>query len=316
MHGVNKLLYSDLKNGTQYFNLARDLAWSNQKNEEITTRDGHVFGYLVNVKIHGAAINSISFATAGNNWQFRNAFRKWHAYRQEMFANAGVSPSEQGRYGKTIRPYLDPNMKTGDIRSPVFYDDDPTSADYNSGDWTYTQIASSPGFAETPAVGSEGQAMVDTYELTILGENDVTATTTLGTEYYTSVGMIHSYNQDRQEVITPTADGETVEGHNNPLALLRNNSTTGGELMTIVEGQELESPPYDIRDASVPSIAGTIGEIMQINPGYDGTNSVPVLRTGSMFVPAGLMTMYTTTADEDASVLIEVVAKVLCKDMA
>jgi len=315
MHGVNKLLYSDLKNGTQYFNLARDLAWSNQKNEEITTRDGHVFGYLVNVKIHGAAINSISFATAGNNWQFRNSFRKWHAYRQQMFENAGVSTSEQGRYGKTIRPYLDSNMKTGDIRSPVFYDDDPTSADYNSGDWTYTEIASSPGF-DAAAVGTEGQAAVDTYELHLLGENVASVTTTLGTEYYSSVGMIHSYNQDRQEVITPTADGETVEGHNNPLALLRNNSTTGGELMSIVEAQELESPPYDIRDAGIPSIAGTIGEIMQINPGWDGTRSVPVLRTGSMFVPAGLMTMYTTTADTDASILIEVVAKVLCKDMA
>jgi len=315
MHGVNKLLYNDLKNGTQYFNLARDLAWSNQKNEEITTRDGHVFGYLVNVKIHGTAANSISFATAGNNWQFRNAFRKWHAYRQQMFENAGVSPSEQGRYGKTIRPYLDRNMKGGEIRSPVFYDDDPTSAGYNSGDWTYTEIASSPGF-DAAAVGTEGQAAVDVYELNILGENQASATTTLGTEYYSSVGMIHSYNQDRQEVITPTADGETVEGHNNPLALLRNNSTTGGELLTIVEAQEVESPPYDIRDASVPSTAGTVGEIMQINPGYDGTSSVPVLRTGSLFVPAGLMTMYTTTADEDGSVLIEVVAKVLCKDMA
>ena len=251
MHGVNKLLYNDLKNGTQYFNLARDLAWSNQKNEEITTRDGHVFGYLVNVKIHGAAANTISFNTASNNWQFRNSFRKWHAYRQQMFENAGVSTSEQGRYGKTIRPYLDPNMKTGDIRSPVFYDDDPTSADYNSGDWTYTEIASSPGF-DAAAVGTEGQAAVDTYELHLLGENVASVTTTLGTEYYSSVGMIHSYNQDRQEVITPTADGETVEGHNNPLALLRNNSTTGGELMSIVEAQELESPPYDIRDAGIP----------------------------------------------------------------
>jgi hypothetical protein len=291
------------------------LAWTNQKNEEISTRDGHVFGYLINIKIHGAVANTISFATALNNWQFRNSFRKWHAYRQQMFQNAGVSPSEQGRYAKTIRPYLDPGMKTGDVRSPILYDDDPTSVDYNSGDWTYTEIASSPGF-DADAVGTEGQSAVDVYDLHVLGANVASATTALGTEYYSSVGMIHSYNQDRQEVITPTVDGETVEGHNNPLALLRNNSTTGGELMSIVEGQELESPPYDIRDASVPSIAGTIGEIMQINPGWDGSNSVAVLRSGSMFVPAGLMTMFTDSADTDASILIEVVAKVLCKDMA
>jgi len=315
MHGVNKILYSDLKNGTQYFNLARDLAWSNQKNEEISTRDGHVFGYLVNVKIHGSSINSISFGTASNNWQFRNSFRKWHAYRQEMFDRAGVTRSEQGRYGKTIRPYLDPDMKTGEIRAPVLYDDDPTSGDFNSGDWTYTEIASSPGFSAS-VTGSEGQSLVDVYDLHLLGENVASATTASGTEYYSSVGMIHSYNQDRQEVVTPSEDGETIEGHNNPLALLRNNSTTGGEVTTIVEDLELESPPYDIKDASVPSINGTIGDIIQINPGYDGTNSVPVIRAASFFVPAGLMSMYTTTADEDASVLIEVVAKVLCKDMA
>ena len=55
---------------------------------------------------------------------------------------------------------------------------------------------------------------------------------------------------------------------------------------------------------------------MQINPGYDGTSSVPVLKTTQMFVPAGILKVFTSAADGDASILIDVVGMVLCKDMA
>ena len=261
---VNTIKYTGLNSGTQYFNLARDLAWSNSKNEEITTRDGHVYGYLVNVKISGDTKNSIGFSICPNSWKMRNSFRKWHAYRDMMFADAGVTDEEKGRYGKTIRPYFAPNMISGTIREPVGYD-----ALYT--EWSYTKIAAAPGF-DAGATGTEGAAIVDVYDLTVVGENQVDVTTTLGTQYYTSVGMIHSYNQDRQEVVTPTADGTTIEGHNNPLALLRYKGTSGGELMTIVEDQELEKPPYDKRDNG-HSINDVLGDIMQINPGYDGPGS-------------------------------------------
>ena len=55
---------------------------------------------------------------------------------------------------------------------------------------------------------------------------------------------------------------------------------------------------------------------MQINPGYDGTNSIPVLRSATCFVPAGILKMNCTAADSGASILIEVIDTVLCKDMA
>ena len=42
---------------------------------------------------------------------------------------------------------------------------------------------------------------------------------------------------------------------------------------------------------------------------------MPVLRQTQLFVPAGLLKIYTTAEDAGASVLIEVVGKVLCKDM-
>ena len=288
----------------------------NSKNHEHSDRDGHVLGYICTVKVHGTVANSISFGGAPNTWKMRNSFRKWHAYRDMMFTEAGVSDSEQGRYGKTIRPYLDASMKAGTIKDPVGWDVSgvpPTQTQ----EWTYTQIAAAPGF-DAAAIGTEGASAVDVYELNICGVNQFTSTT-LGTEYYTSVGMIHSYNQDRQEV--PLLDLEPadtfVSGHNNPLALLRQGgAVSGGEVMDIVEDQEREAPPYDITDDGFSTSTG-IYDIVQINPGWDGTNSIPVLRTAQVFVPAGILKINVVNdADSNASLLVDVVGIVRCKDMA
>eukprot|EP01047_Picozoa_sp_COSAG01_P131752 COSAG01_NODE_61525_length_289_cov_0.768421_2_plen_57_part_01 len=56
---------------------------------------------------------------------------------------------------------------------------------------------------------------------------------------------------------------------------------------------------------------------MQINPGYDGTSSVPVLKQTEVFVPAGLLKISAADAvDALAAVMIDVVGIVRCKDMA
>jgi hypothetical protein len=312
----NTLLYSDLATGNQYFNLCRDLSWMNSKNHEHSDRDGHVIGYICNVKVHGTVANSISLGGAPNSWKMRNSFRKWHAYRNLMFTEAGVTDSEKGRYGKTIRPYLDSSMKGGIIKDPVGWDISGTPP-VQTQEWTYTQIAASPGFSAL-GTGTDGKEIVDVYDLNITGVNQVEHTATNGTEYFTSVGMIHSYNQDRQEQpLFDLADSsQFIAGQNNPLALLKQGgSVSGGEVMDIVEDQEREAPPYDITDSGFSTSLG-IYDIMQINPGYDGTSSVPVLRTAQVFVPAGLLKINCTATDSGASILIDVVGTVLCKDMA
>ena len=305
------MVYSQLASGVQYINLARDLSWMNSRNHEHTDRDGHVVGYLCNIKVHGTVSNTLTVGIAPNTWKMRNAFRKWHAYRNLMFTEAGVTESEKGRYGKTIRPFLDQSMKSGTIKDPVGWD-----LTKQSQEWSYTQIAAAPGFG-TGATGTNSEDIVDFYELNICGVNQVSSTaSTTGAQYYSSVVMIHSYNQDRQEVVTPTVDSETIEGQNNPLALLRQGgSVSGGEVMDIVEDQELEKPPYDITDNGW-STQLAISDITQVNPGYDGNNSIPVLRTMTCFVPAGLIALSASAADSGASLLIEVIDTVLCKDMA
>jgi len=310
----NTLLYSGLET-TNWFNLPRDLSWMNSKNHEHSDRSGHVLGYICNVKIHSDTTAGLTLFTAPNSWKMRNSFRKWHAYRELMFSEAGVTGDEIGRYGKTIRPYLAEGMiGSSKIRDPAGWDVSGTPPAQTQ-EWTYTQIASNPAFS-AGATGSDGQPLADVYDLHICGKNQVTATSPKGSETYDSVGMIHSYNQDRQEVVTPSLDSQTIEGQNNPLALLKQGgSVSGGEVMEIVEDQELEAPPYDITDDGY-SVTLVAADIMQISPGYDGTNSVPVQKMTQVFVPAGLLYLSTTAAAPNAVVMIDVIGTVLCKDMA
>ena len=310
----NTLLYQDLAIGNQYYNLCRDLSWMNSINHEHSDRDGHVIGYICNLKVHGTVANSISLGVAPNTWKMRNSFKKWHAYRSLMFSEAGVTASEQGRYGKTIRPYLDASMKSGTIKDPVGWDISGTPPAQTQ-EWTYTQIASNPGFS-ADAQGSDGMSLVDLYDLNICGVNQEDTPSSEGSLTYTAVGMIHSYNQDRMEVVTPTLDSQTVEGQNNPLALLKQGgSVAGGEVMELAEDQELEAPPYDITDSGF-STSIVLSDIMQVNPGWNGSASVPVLKTAQVFVPAGILKLNASATDSGASILIDVVGMVLCKDMA
>jgi hypothetical protein len=314
---ANTLLYSGLET-VNYFNLTRDLSWMNSKNHEHSDRDGHVLGYICNIKIHSDETNALGLSTAPNSWKMRNAFRKWHAYRDMMFTEAGVTESEKGRYGKTIRPYLDAAMKaSGKIRDPAGW-----NLSAQTQEWTYTEIAAAPGFDKL-GTGTDGKEIVDVYDLNITGINQVAHTATNGTQYFSAVGMIHSYNQDRQEVVTPTIDSQTVEGQNNPLALLKQGgSVSGGEVMDIVQDQELEAPPYDITDNGW-STQLYAADIMQINPGNGGQNTdgspkarIPVLKQTQVFVPAGLLRIGAELQDTSAAVMIEVLGIVRCKDMA
>lgn len=304
-------------NSQQYINLARDLSALNSKNEEVTTRDGHVYAYICNITIHSDVTGTYSVLAAPNTWKMRNAFRKWHAYRDMMFDEAGVEGEEKGRYGKTIRPYLDSAMKSATIKSPLGVD---------LGEWTYSQIAATPGYKEA-GIGTESASIVDVYDLNVCDQNQVSSTSAQGTDRYSAVGMIHSYNQDRMEVVTPSA-GETVEGQNNPLALLAYKGAAAGEVTDIAEDQELEAPPYSIVDngSSVSRVVKAIASLSvgtasvwntQTNSQVVNTTSIPKTITfRNLVVPAGLFTLTTDNRADNAVVLVECIGKVLCKDLA
>ena len=296
-----------------YFNIARDLSRLNSKNEEVTTRDGHVYGYICKFKVQTSDSNAVSLYTAPNTWKMRNSFRKFHAYRNIMFDNAGVEGEEMGRYGKTIRPLLDANHAGGnsDTLVPFTTSSAHTASDlvyYNNGEWSYTQLATTPIFGAGPRPSTSSEPWADAFELQVCEENvvDVPASDNAsGT--YSRVGMIHSYNLDRMEVVTPTADS-VLASPSNPLAALKaTGNQAAGEVLDIAIDQELEEPPYDILDNG-PSIQ-TVMDNLAVMPSTGGTVSF------TTFIPAGLARFY--LGSNVATIFeVEVLGKVLCKDMA
>ena len=120
--------------------------------------------------------------------------------------------------------------------------------------------------------------------------------------------MIHSYNLDRMEVDTPGA-AEILDGPSNPLAAIRSEGNrAAGEVLELVKDQELETPPYDLADNG-DSIYAPLQALVQ-TPTTGGSRSF------TAFLPAGLVRIYSNLTDSASIIEVEVLDKILCKDMA
>lgn len=295
-----------------YINVARDLSEYNSKNEEVTTRDGHVFGYLCRFKLNMAEGDDVSFYTAPNSWKMMNAFRKFHAYRNHMFAEAGIEGEEMGRYGKTIRPLLDSGHKTNGSNTLIPFTAQSNHVDgvlYNKGEWDYTQLATTPIYETVATPSNPTLEWADAFHLKICEENVLsTAGTDQSSGLYTTVGMIHSYNLDRMELVTPDkTTSEVIDGPSNPLAALRaSGNQAAGQVIELAAQQESELPPYDQADDGT-SIYTPLSNLA-VTPSTGGTVSF------TAFLPAGLGRFYTSSSSA-WNLDVEVLDKVLCKDM-
>lgn len=316
----NQLYYpiSNVANQNHYVNLCRDLSVVNAKNVEHTDRTGHVKGYMINVTLIGQSEQLFIFGTAPNSWKFRNSFRKWHAYRDMMFANAGITRDELGRYGKTIRPYLSEDhydTELGFTSATIAKPHNGLGTIYIGGDWTYSRFGVVPSYEVDPTTGQSTLMkdsklqVADEFAVTILDDNSFDP---LGNEdnssgTYKTCGMIHSYNLDRMEVTTPSAD-TLVDGPENPLSqLISSGNQAVGVVVDVAGDQELEKPPYDLADDgdSIELITSAIARI---------PTTLSITRT-QMFVPAGLLRVRCEGAGA-FKMMIDVVGEVLCKDMA
>lgn len=319
--GEGQLTYSipTMTKAKPYFmNLVKDLSWRNDKNFHHTTSDGHVKGYLVDIDIVCKEAAPFVFTSAPNTWKMRNAFRKFHAYRDQMFRKAGVSIKEMGKYGRTIRPFLsDQQLRVtypdpGFPQVPTVTEEDtlvPVGCTDSEREWTYTTLANEVAFSQgtMPDTGFAEQS--DTWPLTIC--DPTSASTTSGSnQVWSHVGMIHAYNVDRMEVVTPDAE-EVISGPQNPLAALIATSSASGEVIDIAEDQELEAPPYDIRDD------GDSIERVFCEYGNTNTETLQVIRLRNIFVPAGILTIAQGTSDsliEPVVVMATVKAIVECRE--
>jgi len=323
--GEGRLTYTvgGLTQDKSYFiNFTKDLSWLNSKGYEHTTRDGHVYGYLVDLMVLDEQDNKCVLFGAGNTWKMRNSFRKFHFKRKEMFRDAGITGDELGRYGKTLRPYLHPDMVdvTPDPGGPTIYQENnvliPVQCTDGQREWTYSSLASNPGWMDYQSIGeivddplSRLMPLADEWKLTILGNHDVQAETTGSKiQSWFTVSMIQAYNEDRMEVVTPD-EGETITGPNNPLAALSFQGDAVGEVVDIAEDQELEATPYDIRDIgdstalSFFDFTRTDGSTLRMN----------YMR--NVFVPAGILGLaFDVEPTEKAALFTQVKAIVECRE--
>ena len=306
-----------------YVNLVKDMSWINSRNHQHTDNDGHVIGYWVDITFISEAAQNWSVVIAPNTWKMRNSFRKFHALRDHMFEEAGVTKKEMGKYGRTIRPYLEPNMVdvTVDAGSPTLYEENdvlvPIGCSDAKREWTYTSLASNPGWLEFESIGdivddasSRKIALADEWKLTICGENDVDAETVAKVQSYLTAGMIHSYNLDRMEVVTPSTSEQTITGPNNPLAALRFQGPASGEVVDIAEDQELEAPPYDFGDRG--------DSIEAILANYARTNSatLSISKMYNLFIPAGIFKLLSSESSTDCLLHVDVKGWSYCKDLS
>ncbi|AXH79339.1 MAG: hypothetical protein [Circular genetic element sp.] len=302
------LSYGSVGSGLNFYNIARDLAAINAKNEEVTDRDGHLMGYICDVSVAATGPATVSFLSAPNTWKVRNAVRKAHFLREQMFRDAGVTASEQGRYGQTLRPHLTTSMVSdGVYKNPFTFTGAGSPYEYIGGEWTYTTLASSPSWDNTPLEDHDQLPLADTYTIALCGDN-VEQDDEGGIKSWQTIGLVTSYNIDRMEVVPDATADTSIVGLNNPFAMLKSQSVVSGEVGDIAKDQELEEPPYDITDNG-----DSVQLVKQATVIQNATESV---RKARVFLPAGLMALYTTAAMAQSVVSVQVIGKVLCKDMA
>ena len=326
--------------GRNLIDLVKEQSVNFSKNHEYTTNDGHLKGVLcdVTVRYDGTSTSGQSISVLGlrNTWKLRNAVRKFHFLRNHMFREAGVSRSEMGTYGKTIRPYLDPlhagtqvvpsGEETVEQDSLVMTwqpgDPDPSTdpgywrplaakTDAGVGFWTRTKFGTVPSYI-ADASGDSPEATigpVDEWTLTLSGKYQVEATSSEGvTVSYKSVGAIEAYNIDRQAVQVQE-DDTSIDGPNNPLAQLASagNQATG-EILEIAESQEEMPPPYSLEDD------GTSIQLSVLDSwNFPTTRGTHTFR--NLFIPAGMFRLMSGSNDS-FTVDVEVLGEFECRDFA
>jgi hypothetical protein len=329
-----RAVLGNLRTGKYIVNIPQLMSQINSKNHEHTDRDGHVKAFPFQLSALAAVTGGVNMniTEIRNTWKLRNSFRKWHALRHHMFREAGVTKQEMGKYGQTIRPFWDryhANMVDGD-NSQVVYGSDPGTIDFLAqkyaltpapyiptpgnptvpltGEWTYSQFGSVPLYdSDNTDTSDTGLTLQDEWNVMVLGESIVEDTSNTGeTETYTTVGMIHAYNLDRQEAMPDSNSGTTIEGPNNPLAALAlSGNQAGGVILDITEEQELELPPYDTRDDGYSTL---------ITAQTTGVATTGTIDGRAVYNGMGAAGLFVLDINADAFVTIDVQGEYLCKD--
>jgi hypothetical protein len=293
------------------------LSIMNSKNVEHTTRAGVPHVFVADVRITCEGAGSFFAWTVPETWKARNAGVKWHKLREKMFRDAGISKKDMGRYGKTIRPYFSPCHKTAVLGTPAevplpaygaVTDQDgvctplvPVDVRNNMFEWTYSDIVVTPEMDDGGTVDLSESSVVDVFDLSILGDHQITAATATEVEKWTNVGMIKSYLEDREGALMVSSASVNLDSKitpGNPLALLRSLSTTAGEITEVAEDQQEEQPPYQTGQPANGFMAYQADFSGSASTG-PATNSAfnPTVTLYNVRIPYGILAIRDETAD-------------------
>lgn len=236
-----------------WLNVGRDLSSNCSKHYGATDKQGNLLTYVVDISFISDGDNSVNIYAAKENWVTKNAFKKWHALRDFMFKESGLTRKERGKYSHIIRPYFDAvhadRGLAGHITpQAVSYEYDVANEEWiykdatgmTQGDWTYSNIA-----IETNPDKPGGIDETDVFSLHICGPNTGDAGLEVD-QAWKSVGMIGSYMADRSHPTAEPADGPNLR--KNPLALLKGRSESVADVLEISATEQLDGPPYDTND--------------------------------------------------------------------
>ena len=348
--GENKLTYSRnigqgaLAGYNVAINVFDGLSRLNHKHHEWTTRDGHLKGVLcdLTVRVTAGETFETDFYGLGNTWTVRNAFRKFHFLREQMFRDAGVTRTEMGKYSHTLRPKLLPDSKFTGTVNASFDQTFPgarlttdvwanSTVDYftvkkgqlngggtdisNNMDQTldYTRLVSAVPIVE---MDTQGKAkLYDEWDLHIILEHEVQDTVN-GEDQWTSVSMLQAYLEDRQAEI-PDATATSAITAQNPLAALASQAVSSGEVTEIASEQQLEEPPYDITHeiySSGVQLANK-GTFSIASAFFDSAtwSGVAQQTIRNVFLPSGWLTFYSRVNNFDLEVDVKGIFE--CRDV-
>ena len=272
---ANKILSTIPSNTTDmvvYLDGAAELSKIDRKNHHQVTEKGVplVYDFMVSVStpsIQAAAsetdqitLTGVAY-TAPNNWQTRNAVRMTHFTREELRRESGVTKGAIGKYAKTLRLNLDPDMYSilyrpateqnpgqagldGSTRvQRVYADVVPATAQpwvgisqFKGGVWDYTQLAQ---------VKEDDANVADSFYVNVLGNHSANAPGP-----YDWIGAIQAYNQRRQTVLddsTVTPGGDTQFVNNESPFFRVPQQDVSEDAYVDITLDEQDNPPYDRR---------------------------------------------------------------------
>lgn len=288
MTTANKILSTIPSNSTDmvvYLDGAAELSKIDRKNHHQVTEKGVplVYDYMVTVstpsKTSAASetdqitLTGVAY-TCGLNWQTRNAVRMTHFTREELRRESGVTKGAIGKYAKTLRLNMDPDMMSiaykpatdmpadqvavtnADLRvQRVYAEFNPgTAAPYlqtpavsqtqwTGGKWDYTQLAQ---------VENDDANTANPFYVNVLGNHSNAAPGP-----YTFIGAIQGYNQRRQTVLddsTVTPGGDTQFINNESPFFRVPQQDVSEDAYVDITLDEQDNPPYD-RNVGVSGVS-------------------------------------------------------------